>query len=90
MKTIFVTIDEFLSKGGILEEGRMIYREELRQFDSEKYNNAPMLECHLQLGQYVRTDYSQKVYIVSNSSFTSLPISGTLGYVKIQCTPEYK
>lgn len=64
MKTLFVTIEEFLVNGGKLELGRTIYREERRHFDSEKFKKEEMLNHVLYMGEYIGFDDEQKVYLV--------------------------
>lgn len=90
MKTIFVTIEEFLANGGTLELGREIFREETRQFDTGKYSQSSMLNSSLCLGEYTGFDEKIQCYLVTSPVYKSFPVTGTVGYVKIEATPIYK
>lgn len=90
MKTIFVTIKEFLENGGKLEIGRKIYREEARHFDAERFNENHFLNSSLLLGEYIGKDEKQNAYLVKNESFKSMPVTETTGYIGILVRPIYK
>lgn len=90
MKTLFVTIREFLANGGNIEIGRTIYREEARHFDSEYLKNHGMLLSSLSQGEFIGKNEEQGTYLVKNESFKSMPLSETTGYIKIEATPIYK
>lgn len=90
MKTIFVTIREFLQNGGTLELGRTLYREEARHFDTEKFDKNGMLQSSLSYGKFIGEDNQRGTYLVKNESFKSMPLTETTGYVRIYVTPIYK
>lgn len=90
MKTLFVTIAEFIEKGGTLERGRTIYREENRHFNAKLFHQNDLLENNLLLGYFIIRDESQGTFILENNSLKSFPVTGLTGYVKIQAIPLYK
>ena len=59
MKTIFVTIKEFIENGGVLEKGRKIY--------INKSDIVP--SC------YLEWDNKQNTPLIYNASYKSLPVS---------------
>lgn len=75
MKTIKVTIEEFLSNGGILEVGREIYN------SSDKGTVT---------GYYKEFNKEAMVHLASNASWTSFPILSHIFYIEIEVTPIYK
>ena len=90
MKTIFVTIDEFIHNGGIIEPGRTIYRAERRHFSSNEFPKNELLENSLQLGTFVEKDNTSGVYIMKNELFQRYPLTGEDGYIKINAQPLYQ
>lgn len=89
LKTLFVTIDEFLANGGILKEGQDIYREERRHFDTDKFDSDELLKSSILLGTCIEKDEKQGAYLIKNSSYRSFPITGTIGYIRITAKVEY-
>lgn len=89
MKTIFVTIEEFLNNGGILKNGMTIYREEKRHFNETEMTNPVTMEW-LTFGELIGEDKKTGAYLLKNNSFKSFPITETMGYVKIEAKPIYK
>lgn len=90
MKTLFVTIKEFLENGGKLEIGRVIYREEARHFDTTYLKNHGMLLNSLSFGELIGQDEGRGTYLVKNESFKSMPLTETTGYVLIEAKPIYQ
>lgn len=90
MKTIFVTIKEFLENGGELEIGRKIYREESRHFNSYWFDNNQIFQRSIAYGEYIGEDKERGTYLVKNESFKSMPLTETTGYVRIEAKPIYK
>lgn len=89
MKTLFVTIQEFIASGGILEAGRAIYRKENRHFDSKKFDESEPLNSSLLLGIFIKKEDAQGSFVLKNNSSKTF-VTETTGYVKIQATPIYK
>ena len=89
IKTLFVTIDEFIANGGKLEIGREIYNEERRHFDSDKFDKDAMLNSCLMLGTYIGKDEKHGAYLLKNSTFKSLLVTGTIGYVRVVAEVRY-
>ena len=59
MKTIFVTIKEFIENGGILEKGREIY-----------INKGDIVPSY-----YLEWDHKQNVPLIYNTNYKSFPVS---------------
>ncbi len=89
MKTIFVSIEEFLANGGILKEGMTIYREEQRQFNKDGFDENGQLRSSIALGELIGKDEGTGCYLVKNASYKSFPLLPTRAFVKIEAKPIY-
>ncbi len=90
MKTIFVTIEEFLANGGILKEGRTIYSREERHFNQGDFEKNDLLKSSITFGELLGKDEGTGCYLIRNSSYKSFPMLPTLSYVKIEAKPFYQ
>lgn len=75
MKTIYVTVEEFVSNNGKLNPGRDVYVRVNSQFRI--------------LGVYKEYDERTHTSIIEDS-FSSFPMIESKTYVKIKCAPIYK
>lgn len=76
MKTVYVTLKEFLENGGKLVKGREVYSE-------DKYSNYSMI------GTYKMFDEDSNIHLIENTTYKSFPVLESVFYVKIEAKPIY-
>ncbi len=84
MKYIFVSIEEFLANGGILEKDREIYTNKQRHF-TERHP----IEFYT-IGYYLVSNNAGNILLAYNATYKSFPLSLVVHYVKIEVTPIWK
>lgn len=89
MRSIIISVEEFLANGGKLEVGRTLYKHTELVFTEGDQRNSIVLAMQ-EWGTYIGWDDNQKVYLVKNSSFRSMPVSTSLTFVKVKITPSYE
>lgn len=77
MKHIFVTIEEFLQNGGILEADREIF-------------SANQSKTEFSLYGYFKSNPEAGVVLIHNATYKMAPVSSYMFYVKIEVTPIWK
>lgn len=77
MKHIFVTIEEFLQNGGVLEAEREIFSANAQKTEFSIYG-------------YFKSNPGAGVVLVHNASYKMAPASNHVFYVKIEVTPIWK
>jgi len=75
-KDVYVSLQEFEEKGGVLTEGR-----ELFGYKDKEYSLR---------GEWIGYDDVQKVNLAKNPTYKSFPVSETAAYVKLKAVPIYR